>query len=195
MVWLLLNKILSGQIIKAHPASWTPIPCDLIVSSIRHPYDAAASCFRTRIVGDKGDGSQETVQGTKQGLRAELNMLNSNFEALKLWIKEYPGKVVILRYEEFFNNFHVIFRMIKEQLGIDISMSQRNDLISKYSFRASKRRNLRLNPGDREDNMGVSHVAIGIPGSWKTIIPFWGYDLMREWCDPICKEWGYAISE
>jgi len=194
LVWLLLQKILDRQVIKAHPASWSPEPCELIVSSIRHPYDTAASCFRTRIVG-KGDGSLENSQCTKQGLTAELNMMNSNFEALKLWIQKYPGKVVILRYEEFFDNFNVIFHMIKEQLGVDVPTSQRKALIQKYSFESNRKKSLQINPGESIERMGTSHVAVGVPGSWKSIIPFWGYDLMKKWCDPICKEWGYMKYE
>ena len=191
LVWLILNKILPEQVIKAHPASWTPEECDLIVGSIRHPYDTAASCFRTRIVG-KGDGSQENAQCTKQGLRAELNMMNSNFEALKLWIKKYPRKVIVLRYEEFFDNFDIIFNMIEERLNVEILESKRKELKQKYSFDACRRRSLQASPGKKRINrMGVSHVAMGIPGSWKSIIPFWGYDLIKEWCNPICKEWGY----
>jgi hypothetical protein len=193
LIWKILKDCLPGyEIVKGHPASWHPFPCDHIFSSIRHPYDNAASCFRTRIVGDKGDGSQETVEGTKQGLIAELKMLTNNYHQLKVLRDTLPEIVTVFRYEEFFNNFDIIFDTIEKSLNVKIPLIKQERINKDYSFESNRKRLLKLNPGDKRiERMGVSHVAVGYPGSWKAIIPFWGYDVLKKWAEPLCKEWGY----
>lgn len=195
LIWQILLRSLKGRrVIKAHPASWEPRDVGLIVGSIRHPYDTAASCFRTRIVGDKGDGSQETVTGTMAGLKAELRMMRSNFDALKVLMERYPDKVVVLRYEDFWQNFDVVYNVLIQKLGVSVPAGLRQRISLNCSFKANQRRSFSDIRGTEEfktTRIGPSHTAIGVPGSWKTIIPFWGYDTLFRFCDPLCEEWGY----
>jgi len=190
LVWQILRSILGSRVIKSHPGSWKPEEGYFIVGSIRHPYDIAGSRFRSRIVGDKGDGSQETVVGTLKGLRQELVGMKTNFDILRDLMGRYPH--VILRYEEFFNNFDVIFDMIQDQFGIAVPLPLRRSLKQKHSFEANRGRSFNHNPKEwSEYRINRSHTAVGVPGAWKAIIPQWGYPAMKRFCDPLCKEWGY----
>jgi len=188
LIWNILVKAYPGRtIIKKHPGSWNPEE-GIIIGSIRYPYDTAASCFRTRIVGDKGDGID--VQGTRKGLISELMMMTNNFRCMRDLVDNWGA--IVLRYERFFNDFDYIFDALEERIG-KISQSVKKRIKEEYSFEAVRNRLLDANPGDlRIDRMGVSHVALGYPGAWKAIIPFWGYDTLKKWCDPLCQEWGYA---
>jgi len=192
LVWQILSRALPMyNIIKAHPASWTPCDCELIVGSIRHPYDNAASCFRSRVIGDNGDGIH--VEGTKKGLRAELNMLTNNYKVLRKLKDRYGDKMVILRYEDFFNNFEVIFNIIEEKTSEIIPFRRREDIIKDCSFKTNLKRSITDIRGKeyKQTKINPGHVGVGIPGTWKTVIPRWGYSIMKKWCDPLCKEWKY----
>jgi len=192
LVWLILDNILGNKVQKRHPCSWGNTPCDFVVGSIRHPYDTVASAFRGRIVRDFGDGSPGTVNGTKKGLKQDINMTVNNFNQLKVLVDKYSG--VILRYEDFFYDFNVIYDMVEDKLGVEVPAEKRKQLNKQYSFESSRKRNLELNPdGKRVDRMEVTHIAVGVPGTWKGFIPFWGYDCMKKYLNPICKEWGYEI--
>jgi len=192
LVWqILLRALPHRKVVKTHPASWTPVECDFIVGSIRHPYDNASSCFRSRVVGDDGDGI--TVKGTKKGLVQELRMLTNNYNALRMLINKYPGKVVVLHYENFFNNFDVVFDMIEQRLSIPIHPKVRKEIKKDCSFEMNQKRSFSNIKGTeyQRTKINPSHVGNGIPGTWKSFIPRWGYDVMKKWCDPLCKEWGY----
>ena len=192
LIWqILLRALPNHKVVKAHPASWAVTNGWYIIGSVRHPYDIAASCFRARIAGDSGDGSQETVVGTKKGLVSELNMMNNNFKVLRELINKYPG--VILRYEDFFNNFDVVFNMIEKNLGQTIPPKMKRFIRNDCSFETNQKRSCSDIRGKeyQKTKINRAHVGIGTPGTWKTVIPLWGYDVMKKWCDPLCKEWGY----
>jgi len=195
LIWQVTTLALPGRKVrKSHPASWkqngNP---ELIVGSIRNPYDIMASRFRARIANDRGDGSQESVVGTKSGLLYELRGMKSNYDAHKMLMRKYRACMIVLRYEDFFEHFAVIFDALERSLSVAIGKGTRREITRRHSFAENQRRALQLQPGaDRVDRMGVAHVGLGIPGTWKAIIPAWGYDLMKKWCDPICEEFGYA---
>ncbi len=192
LVWqILLRALPSREVRKAHPGSWAPEDGWFIVGSIRHPYDTAASCFRARVAGDDGDGVD--VKGTKKGLVAELRMLTHNFQALKDLMQRYPRNVVVLRYEDFFNNFKTVFDMIHKELGEVVPPKLQRFIERDCSFEANLRRSCSTNRGReyQRTKINPAHVGIGTPGTWRTVIPRWGYGVLRKWCEPLCKEWGY----
>ncbi|MHA1345006.1 MAG: hypothetical protein ACTSO3_01265 [Candidatus Heimdallarchaeaceae archaeon] len=190
LIWQILIRALPNRkVIKAHPASWEPIDNCFIVGSIRHPYDNAASCFRSRVIGDDGDGVD--VKGTKKGLIAELRMLKNNYDQLRILLDKYPS--FNLRYENFFNNFDYVFDIIESDLKIKVPYELRKEIKIDCSFGMNMKRSFANIKGQeyQKTKINPGHVGVGIPGSWKAIIPRWGYDVMRKWCDPLCKDWGY----
>jgi len=196
LVWQVLCRALPCKVTKAHPASWQRRAVDYIVGSVRHPYDAAASAFRCRIINDDGDGSQETVKGTLKGLKADLRMLASNYKMMKELSQFFTDRVTVLKYENYFHSLDPIFDMVQDKFGINVPPKRRSSIRRECSFESNRRKVLKLNPGDKWVNrMGLSHVAVGYPGSWKAIMPVWGYATLRKWAEPICEEWGYAYSE
>jgi len=198
LVWQVLNMCLPGNnVTKSHPGSWKPTDnVDFIVGSIRDPYDIVTSRFRARVANDDSDGAQEHVTGTRKGLMEDLHMNAGNFDALKMLMRRFGEKVFVLRYEEFFENFHTIFAAVRKHIGITVPRPLRERAKSEFSFAANLKKTLALKPGnDRADRMGLAHLgsgAAGTPGMWKTVIPVWGHAAMRKWCNPLCEEWGYA---
>ena len=159
-----------------------------VVGNIRHPYDIMASRFRTRIVGDKGNGSQETVQGTRKGFLEDLNATRANFDVLGEILQKYPN--CLLRYEDFYNNHTVIFDMIQKEFGVTVLPDKQKQISDDSSFETNQKRSF-IKKRDPQNRIGYSHMGLWVPGTWKAMIPLWGYDLMYKWCVPLCHEWGY----
>jgi len=193
LVWQILYRILTGKrVIKKHPGSWDMEPDCFVVGSVRHPYDTAASCLRTRFIGDRGDGSQETVMGTRAGLLAELNMLEHNYAKMKQMMEDAPKRVVVLRYEEFYKDFDVIFNMVETRLGIPVPKPVRSVTRDDCSFRKNVVRSLGVEGKEyQRSKINPGHVGMGTPGTWRAFVPYWGHPLLKKWCNPICEEWGY----
>ena len=123
----------------------------------------------------------------------ELKGMDNNFRKLVDIMDRH--EVVILRYEEFFNNFNVVYDMLLSRLNISVSSKLRKQIDEECSLEANRRRSYSKRTEWETTRIGSCHVGIGTPGMWKLFIPLWGYDLIQKWCDPLCKEWDYEIDD
>lgn len=194
LVWQILTRVFPNkQILKRHPGGWAP-DGSFAFGSIRDPYDCAASRFRARVIGDKGDGSQETVAGTKAGLVQELRNMKHNFGALEGWMAACDH--VVLKYEDFFNNFDVVFAAIEKHLSRKVTSEMRKQIEDDCSLARNRQRSYA--PRDpkvyKTTLINSAHVGYGVPDTWKIVIPRWGYAILKQYCEPLCLKWGYPCN-
>lgn len=192
LVWQILCRALPHcRVVKAHPGSWAPEPCNFIVGSIRNPYDNIASCFRSRVIGDDGDGIH--VEGTMKGLKAEMNMLANNYKVMGEMIEKYKGKIAILRYEEFFENYSLIYRTIEVYFDIKIPQIVQLEISNRFSVIENKKRANKLEDFNQvdEDKIHGDHIGNIYPGYWADYIPEKYKEDFDHICTPIAKEWDY----
>jgi len=185
LIWQILKTVFPEmEIPQTHPAAWEP-DGSFVVSSIRHPCDVAASRYRVRLSrGSEADG------GTK-GLEAEMVVMKEHYDALH-FVRGYRGK--LLRYEEFYNDYDVIFKMIRERLWTNVSRETQDEISAKYSVkenkeRADKQKSFRTFD---EEKIHGAHIGVIHPGMWR-LLPDWQRDQIEDFCKPIAAEWGYEV--
>jgi len=191
LVWQLISEVFPKvKIGKTHPAAWEPDGSFIIVT-IRNPYDVGASRFRHRTLRDQ---TGLVNIANLAGLDAELNEMIKHFAPLTAWVKELP-EMALLRYEDFYNNYDLIFDLIEERLNKIVPMALRDTIKDKFSLDKNRKRCAQpVVKGENRFRMGPGHIGTVTPGLWRSIIPPWGYELMAEKCGPVAKEWGYETG-
>jgi len=155
--------------------------------SIRNPWDVAASRFRFRGIRTAEDNNLQS----EAGLHAELEEMKKGFNGLEK-LRGYE-KTVIFRYHEFFGNLMVIIDGLEKFMGCSFNPEAKKQWLEEFSFENNLRRS---NSGDkdvlRHYQIYPGHVGVGVPWTWRGIIPPWGYKMMDEYCKPIAERWGYV---
>ena len=195
VTWQILKGLFPNQrVIKAHPAVWEPTG-GWIFATVRHPLDTAASRYRMRLMRArvKHEPESERIKGWT-GMQAELHGMKHYFDALKNRLSY--SKLIIVRYEEFFNDYNVIYDAIQSKMGRVIEESERRKLDEVCGLEANKLRSKPEN-ANAEDfskwQIHVSHIGTPEPGRWREVIPAEFHDRVIEFCRPLCKDWGYQI--
>lgn len=185
LVWQIVQAVLPQEdILKTHPDIWEPDGSRAIVS-IRDPHDVVASLYRVRLSrSQKREGDQEDVSSAIRRMLISYDALN----------KVMKGPYDILRYEEFYHNYSVIFRYIECKLNVQVTSFVQKWISETYSVEANRARASRLmdfNEVDREQIHG-DHIGNVHPGSWSDVLPEWAWDQVVKESRPVTREWGYA---
>jgi len=114
--------------------------------------------------------------------------MKRHYDLLPLVLEQ---RCTLLRYEQFYSNYDVIFDAFEDALGVDTS--DRVALKARYSLTANKDRASKLNSFMQVDSERIhgDHIGGVVPGSWKHILPSELHDQMLDYCRPIAKEWFY----
>lgn len=193
LTWQILRKMFPGdEVVKTHPDAWEPSGA-WVVATIRDPLDVAASRFRLRLVRCRDDSARATeyISGWT-GIQAELHQMRNHFAALGL-AREYP-RLILLRYEDFIDNYDVIYDAICDRIGTTLSAVDRHRIADECGIEANSRRasSADIASADfREYQIHPGHIGAVRPGSWRGVIPQEYHDRVVEFCRPIRKEWGY----
>jgi len=185
VVWQILRDLVPDQAVPKLHGTYTAQNGELVVLTVRSPHDIAASLYRVRLsrggVGVDGPAGLEIV----------LNDTRAHFRSLG----EMVGQPhVLLRYEEFYCDFDVIFDAIAGALGIEIGPEVRADIGGRYTLERNRERAAKFADFNEFDADGIhgDHIGPVLPGSWMDTVPAWGWDQVEMVCDPIAKEWDYA---
>ena len=185
LVWQIMQAIFADQkILQTHPVELV-FDGSFAIATIRHPCDVAASRYRIRL-------SRGGIKcGGASGLEAELVVMKTHFDALSR-IRDSLGK--LLWYEDFYQDYTVIYRMIQEEFHCNVSCLRREELDRLFSATANKERADKLNSFNEIDEQKIhgDHIGPVVPGAW-TKLPDWQKDAIQEFCLPIADEWGYTI--
>ncbi len=185
LVWQLLSGVFPNQEIpKIHPREFVEDGSFLVVT-IRNPFDVAASRYRIRI----SRGGMDV--GNCIGLEAELYEMKEQYELLLPIVKLKNS--VLLWYEDFYDNYDIVFGVMESHLGVVVDHQLRESLKRKYSLEENKRRAAGLSSFNScgKDKIHGDHIGAVIPNSWSDVLPVYFHDYVLGFCSPICKEWGY----
>lgn len=187
LVWQILKTIFhETEIPKIHPD--TPIADDsTCVSTIRHPYDVAASRYRVRL-------SRGGVRdGGPLGLEAEIGVMITMFANLSFILKVNSCDIHLLRYEDFYQDHTPIYELA-HKLGRPVPEKDRIRISAMFSADANRKRAAKLKSfyDVGEENIHGDHLGPVEPGSWRSS-PEWMRKMIQDSCYLLCVEWGYAI--
>lgn len=185
LVYQIACCLISPDVHKTHPQNWSPDGVTTALITIRNPFDVAASLYRVRLSrANRIDGNRMDVDTTV--LRARFYFLDVK--------KVMVGPHILLRYEDFWNNYNVIFDALEKFRGEVVPKDVRQRLSVEYSLQANRERASKLKNFLEVDADGIhgDHIGPAIPGSWQSVIPRWGHSFVKEICEPIAKKWGYV---
>lgn len=178
-VWQIFNSIFPG-IESTHPAAWEPDGKTHAIITIRDPRDVLASRYRVRL-------SRDPKTGGVIGLEAEFHVMKWMFESVA---KIKKGPYTILRYENFYNNYNVIYDLLEQQFYVKVDRKFLNEC---FSLEANKKRAAEIKNFNSFDTHKIhgDHIGLVIPGSYKQH----QFNLLIErWCEQLCKEFNYEIN-
>ncbi len=186
LVWQVLQEVFPDQKIpQTHPAAWEPDGVSQLVVTVRNPHDVAASLYRVRI--SRGGPDVGDANGLETILRRTELYFNA---AVRLRGRR---DVICPRYEDFVCNYDVIYDSIFTLTGIDVPQHERERINAKFSLASNRRRAAKLKDFNEKGEYEIhgDHIGPVAPGSWKTSLPGWALDRVKEVCRPIALEWGY----
>lgn len=113
---------------------------------------------------------------------------------LEYWQKIESGEALLLRYEEFVDNYDYIYDNLEGYFGIKISSSLRSDLSNHFSFNRHKKicDNLeRWENESTEEHLRGRHVQSGRAGTWREFITEEHIELLNRLVGEPLKVFGY----
>lgn len=127
LVWNLLKHTFpNAHIVKHHTCGWF-FNYLKIVATVRHPFDCIASIH-------KANGWEPSLESVERGA---TRFLQNGAEAI-VSLKDRPD-VLVLRYEEFVNNFEVIFEAFESFFGVEIDTHKREQLVDQFGIESVKK--------------------------------------------------------
>jgi len=186
LVWQILKGVFPNMNIpKTHPIEWEA-DGSMIVASVREPHDVAASLLRVRL--SREYGPRKVLD---DDIVTVVRRTIMSFEQLEEML--VGPHAPVLRYEEFYNNHSVIFKMIEETFGVIVPENIRHTISGKFSIEENRKRASVLESFNQVDQYQVhgDHIGQVVPGYWKEYIP----EKYLEWVDDSLKEivvrWNY----
>lgn len=171
------------EIIQTHPDEWESDGF-LTVVSIRNPHDVVASLYRVRLSRGKFE------EGTMNDLENVIKRMEMYFRGLKPILK---GPHLLFRYENFFDDYSVIYNGICNVFNIEIPPCIRRQISERFSLEANRTRAAKLKDFNDVDENGIhgDHIGAVVPGHWRNTLPKWALSRVKEVCGPIARKWDY----
>jgi len=186
LIWQLLQAIFPLQEIqKVHPDVWKPEGATAVIS-IRDPRDVVASLYRIRLARRHRRG-----KGAARDLTAAIQRMEVSFRALREVVK---GPSLLLWYEDFWNNYGVIFDALEEEFSVAIPADYRRMLSGEFGVSRNRERASKLEDFGEWDEFHIhgDHIGSVRPGAWAYDLPEWARARVEEACCGVGEEWGYG---
>jgi hypothetical protein len=185
LVWQIMRDVMPElDVLKTHPDVWYG-DGSIVVPSIRDPRDVAASLLRVRLSRENRDEINDDDVFTV------INRTSISFNRLKdIFVRPHTP---ILRYEQFYQNYDIIYDLIEDNLKVPVEPFMRKILTDRFNIKANKERADELgNFYDvDQDNIHGDHIGHIMPGYWVDYIPEEYHKLIDYWSKPLCQEWNY----
>ena len=181
LIWQIFREIFPDQEIKkVHSNEWIS-DGSMAIISIRNPYDLVASLYRVRI--SRGG---ENV-GDADGLEIVLDDMKTQYKNVP---KMMNGLYMLFRYEDFYDNFNVIYNRIKEVLNISVPSKVIKRIEIVCSLKTNRKRAAKLKNFNQVDADGIhgDHIGAVIPGYWARALPKWAHKRTMEGGQPIAAD-------
>lgn len=190
LVWQILQSVYPDfKILKTHPDTWKP-DGSVVVSSIRYPHDVSASLLRVRLSRFK-----KPIEINDDDVVTVLRRTKLNFDNLKDIL--IGPSTPVLKYEDFYNDYNIIFEMIQKYFNINIPEKIQNQISKKFNIRENKKRADTLPSFNEVDKYKIhgDHIGHVVPGYWKYYFPEKYIEQVKEECNIIAKDWGYYENQ
>ena len=184
LVWQILQAVFADEfILKTHPDIWEPDGSTVIVS-IRNPFDVVASLLRVRL---SREGRNEFIQDDIENVLGRTILCFERLDGLLY------GSHALLRYEHFYNDYSLIYDVIRSIFGFSVSFLDRKRINEQFSLKNNQERAAALKDFNEVDLCQIhgDHIGCIHPGYWERYLPDWSFGQVVDICEPICEEWGY----
>lgn len=185
LMWQCLNEIYKGEVVKSHGEKINA-PAK-VFCSVRDFRDSFLSYMRVN----------------------EVNIKNINKTLIDKYFPHYKRKIEIfnkvyskldnkylLKYEDFYSNFEILFDFIAKGLDKKISENLRITLSKKYSFKSnmqvSKKFTTFKGKFDKATKIHGKHLHKGSVGGWKNYIPKHLHEYYSKLFNKYLKMYGYT---
>jgi predicted O-linked N-acetylglucosamine transferase (SPINDLY family) len=178
------NKWLKPNIVKkTHALQHESLndPTCVFITTIRNPIDSMVSYMIVK---------KEPF--TKESILKHIDMYKSNFNLIPLVQKTQHH--TILRYEEFYDNYSIIFDAVEQLFSIKIDQSIRDTI----STRFSRKRNKEIADGlsgfevwEKDSFIHGDHINSDSLSYWKTRVPGEYHDMIVSGFLTHLNKWGY----
>lgn len=193
----LVSQILSGL------PNITVRPSHTLVRNIRRrkmivPYrdfrDVLVSQWRV-----KNDISKEEIDSGRRMTSSELEeMLVFMEEQIRIMEKNVRSNphCLLLKYEQFYNDFEFLYDRIESYLGQSYSVDLREHLSTKFSLKANESRASQMDSFEKWDDNGIHghHILTGKEKTWMGLIAPSDYQTLNNGLAKSLEDWGYSIQ-
>ncbi len=187
LVWQILQEVFPNQRIhKTHPDLWET-DGSIVVISIRDPRDVAASLLRVRL--SRAGGGLDGI--TNDDVATVLRRTQLSFDRLNLILK--GPHIPFLRYEEFYNDYSIIYKVIEEAFGIQVAECDQIRINERFSLKENKKRADKLENFSKvdKDEIHGDHIGHVVPGYWRRYFPRRYWSQVKNVYIKVGKKWGY----
>jgi hypothetical protein len=104
------------------------------------------------------------------------------------------GHSLVLKYEEFYNDFEFLFDEIGGYINRPYTQNKRADLRDKFNIQSNRKRAEKLSNFGQWDKDGIhgGHVLTGAPDSWRDLVSVEDHEMFNEGLSDVLKRWGYS---
>lgn len=184
LVWQIMKTVFAPErVIKTHPDAWMPDGTNVVIS-IRDPRDVAASLLRVKLSRDEKEKHDEN------DVFAILKRVGIYYTGLRSVL---IGPNVLLKYEDFYQDYDIIYDALEEGFDIEIPEDFRKEMTTKFNMQKNKERADKLKSFSEigEWEIHGDHIGHIHPGYWNEYITGWLGCIVEDYCKRFCKEFGY----
>ena len=184
LVWQILQAVFPQNIIpKIHPGC-SYIANSSVLLSIRQPHDVVASMYRVRL------SRAGVCEGTHADVETVIADIEKSFTLMNAFLL---GHNVLIRYEDFYKDYTLIYNAIYMLTGVDVPREARKAINEKYSLEANRKRAAVLDNFNEFDTDQIhgDHIGAVVPSYWRGTLPKGSWDEVATVCNHIAEMWGY----
>ena len=137
---------------------------------------------------------------TLNQIKNMLLITQVKIDVLNTYEEKYKGRMLWLRYEDFFNNADYIFDKLEEFLGITIKQEERKRINKKTSLKANREKQDKVEIIDKKrifnnvnGDIHANHISPidPVPGYWRKIVKLEHHQMVEDFFEKELKKWGY----
>lgn len=162
LITQIMREVLKQHIKKVHHYS----EGNFFVCSYRDFRDTAISHWRTKAA----QNLKRKI--TREEIDTEFDKLKTHIESLNKYKGTKSNKIAYLRYEDFYNDYSVIYNTLEGLFGVKIEQKERESLTKKYSFDKNLERSKKFKDFSEWDSTGIhgGHLYKGKVGTWREFV-------------------------
>ena len=189
---ILKNLFSKDYIVRCGHENYPVTPQDKLVITYRDFRDVMFSFWRVYqdIPFEELDkGRQMTIKEVEKYTCLVAGMANGILRKTR----EKHSNPLLIKYEDFVNNYEYIFSKLEKHFEINIPQEKREELINRFGKKANKTKSAHLKSFKKvtKDLVHGLHVYKGEVGIWKKYVPKEKHKYVNDKLSRALREWGY----